>query len=67
VAVLNARCVAAKEPGSFLNITLAQILGDAQLTEFGTDLHALRLHLLRPAAKAAPALQAYFCHRERGV
>ena len=51
VAVFNARCVGAKQPRPFQNVTLAQILGEPQFTEFGTDLHALRLHLLHSAAK----------------
>ena len=51
--MFNAGCVAAKETCPFLNVTLAQILGDAQLTEFGTDLHALRLHQPGPGLKVA--------------
>jgi hypothetical protein len=50
VAVFNAGCVAANETRTLFNITLAQILGNTQLTGFGTDLHVGRLHLLHPAA-----------------
>ena len=60
VAIFHAAGAAAKEPCSFLNITLAQILGDAQLTKFGTDLRALRLHPWHSAAKPAPAQMRAF-------
>src|SRR6266481_4700220 len=42
--MFDARCVAAKEPRPFLNVALAQILGDAQLTYSGADFHGGRLH-----------------------
>jgi len=51
VAVFNAGRIGTNKPCPFLNVTLAQILGFAQLTQFGTDLHALRLHQLDSAAK----------------
>jgi len=44
VAVFNAGCVATNETRPVLNVTLAQILRETQLTEFGTNLHELRLY-----------------------
>ena len=49
IAIFHATGVAPKETCPLLNVTLAQILGDTQLAEFGTDLHAVRLHLLGSA------------------
>jgi len=65
VAVFDAGGIATNETRPFLNITLAQILADAQLTEFDTDLHRGRLHQASSARKMRP-LFLFHSHGARG-